>query len=63
MTVHDALNLLDRVVADAAGTRRDHQTLKDAVALIRGVLPADDTPAGEAKPPKADKKAKATDGR
>lgn len=53
MTPTDALDLLDRIAANAAGTRLDHERIVQAVQTIRAAL----------EKPKADKKAKATNGR
>ena len=56
MTPTDALALLDRIAANAAGTRLDHERIVQAVQTIRTALEPPET--GDKKT-----KARVTDGR
>jgi hypothetical protein len=38
MTPEAALQLIDRVLADVAGTRLDHQRLQQAVIVLAGLI-------------------------
>ena len=44
MTPEQALQLIDRVLADVAGTRLDHQRLQQAVVVLAKAITPAETP-------------------
>ena len=47
MTPQQALQLIDRVLADVAGSRLDHQRLQQAVAVLARVITSFETTESE----------------